>query len=819
MLSKHEIDPFLDIRLEDYVTTRKLGEGAVGAVYHAQRSDDILNERAIKFIAQDRLKDGWQNEINKVNFLGLTDGVVPYISHNSIIINDMPYIWIAFRYVNSKSLKRLIDTKIMTIPMVCDIVGRALAVLHACKEKGITHGDLHAGNILVEEPNPIYIDQDQQRIWITDFSYLSASLGKDMLDDFAGLGIIIGQCLSVINFHNLDGHDKSIYTALKHEFIRDLQETNPTEGVFVRNPRELLRIFEGFKLPRPEENGKGAKRIGDYLAAEILGERFDEWKAIFVPQFAGSEQLFERNICVLTGLRGCGKTMVFRRLTAIFDFHLGEKIPGSEGFLGFYLNARALAEAYPWLPEDEVENARSQITHYFHVCWVIEILEWLLTIGDPAKTSMEWLLSFFKKFYALDLLVTKSKDMVIHHLISFFSQQQESARLKSKYGRKEWELDRIDFLDLFVDVIQQNIASIADKHFYFFLDDYSTPLVTATTQWILNSVVFRRSARAVFKVATESIESIELVGLNGKVLEQDDDFTLIDSGTESIQRKKEQNREIIRNILKPRIERDPILKERKITIEKILGHTPYKNTELARQLRGENAKQKIRYYGTEVFCDLWTSNTREMITLFAQLVTAGSNDLSREDISEGSPLISADTQNRLLRNAGSRYRDLLVSATDPTKRLCNLPPTDRSYGEHIQKIADAFHEIADSELQSKDSKNQSAKTPKQARRIEITDVSRNLPEDLLPYYRGIIRYGLFLRDWRGKSARGKAVPRLFLRGILIPFYTLTFSKRDSVSMSWDGFCAFLRDPKAFAKDWIEKQKKNNPDTNQTKMPI
>ncbi|HMJ89472.1 MAG TPA: hypothetical protein VK530_06630, partial [Candidatus Acidoferrum sp.] len=59
------------------------------------------------------------------------------------------------------------------------------------------------------------------------------------------------------------------------------------------------------------------------------------------------------------------------------------------------------------------------------------------------------------------------------------------------------------------------------------------------------------------------------------------------------------------------------------------------------------------------------------------------------------------------------------------------------------------------------------------------------------YYRGMIRYGLFIRDYKGKSVRGKAVPRLVLRGLLIPYYTLTFSKHDSITMTFAKFCEFL----------------------------
>lgn len=796
-------DPFLGLELEGYVVEQKCGAGKIGAVYYAKRKGNIPDERAIKFISSKSRRNGWENEISKVTKLQLTEGVVPYVTNGEITHAGERYTWIAWKYVKGKSLKDFVETRKISIPLLCDVVVRILSVLHACSKVDVQHGDLHSGNILIEDPNDLNINPEEQRIWVTDFGYLTGSMGKDMLDDYQGLVGIINECLKVVDFHCLEGHDKMLFSALKRECLRDFHETDATQGDFVRNPRKLLERFQALRTQRDQPERQEVKRIGDYLAAEHIGDRYPEWKSLFVPSFIGSDQLLGRNICVLTGLRGCGKTMLFRRMTALFDFHLGPSgVPGADTFTGFYLNARSLAEAFPWLPVDKESDARDQVINYFHVSWILEILEWLTCIyqNQGAKAPPVWLTAFFKNFYYDELVVTESSELIIRHLKSFFAQELEHCRLKSAYRAKEWRLTRLDFLDLFLKEIEENVAPTKGKPFFFFLDDYSTPLVTEATQRILNSIVFRRSARSIFKISTESIESIELGGLHNKALEQEDDFVLIDSGTETIQRSKAINRTTIGKILLPRIERDARLAGRKLSLADILGPTPYNNIQLAEHLRSEDEKKNVKYHGEQVFCDLWSSNVREIISLFAEMIATETPErlITPRD---GEPLISVSLQNKNFRNAGSRYRTLLVAATDPTKKLFEVPASDRSYGEHLQKIADAFHEIAGFELQHKTSKNVEKVRPKQARRIEIADVSKDLPNDLIPYYRGMIRYGLFIRDWRGKSARGKAVPRLYVRSILIPFYTLTFSKRDAITMEWSEFCEFLRNPKEFATNW------------------
>ncbi|MFC1806595.1 hypothetical protein ACFL09_06420 [Planctomycetota bacterium] len=68
-------------------------------------------------------------------------------------------------------------------------------------------------------------------------------------------------------------------------------------------------------------------------------------------------------------------------------------------------------------------------------------------------------------------------------------------------------------------------------------------------------------------------------------------------------------------------------------------------------------------------------------------------------------------------------------------------------------------------------------------------------------YEDLVRYGVFLRDDRGKSVRGAIIPRLYLRRLLIPFCTLTFSKADNIAMNASDFRTFLLHPQDFADRW------------------
>ncbi|MBA3273294.1 MAG: hypothetical protein H0T11_05410 [Chthoniobacterales bacterium] len=117
-------------------------------------------------------------------------------------------------------------------------------------------------------------------------------------------------------------------------------------------------------------------------------------------------------------------------------------------------------------------------------------------------------------------------------------------------------------------------------------------------------------------------------------------------------------------------------------------------------------------------------------------------------------------------------------------------------GEQLVSIVEAFGNIAHSHLRFLQSKNEKGSPPKQATRIEPYEMFALSPE-AQALYEELLRYSVFIEDFRGKSRRGNVVPRLFLRRFLIPHFNLTFSTRDSIEIEPHQFEAFLRNPKLF----------------------
>ena len=389
-------------------------------------------------------------------------------------------------------------------------------------------------------------------------------------------------------------------------------------------------------------------------------------------------------------------------------------------------------------------------------------------------------------------------------LADFKSNQRSVGGKRCSETAFRWILNRL------LHQIQQHHGFGDGKSYYLFLDDYSSPMVNSTMQRILNPIIFRREEGVFFKVSTESTESFFAIGFNGKKLENGPDYKLIDLGSELFKHNRDKSRakDIIVSIFNKRIIRSNMFSGYTVNLEQILGQSGESNISRAEKIR-KNAEQTV-YYGIEVFCDLWSSDIRELIKVFSEMITAEGEDIISNRLGSGDirvPLISSQTQDHVLRETGGRLLYMLGDTTNPN-RSNHSRKGNETYGEHLRQIVSAFQKIAYHDLKTKNSKNQRSTPPKQARKIELT-ASGILNEEADAYYKGLIRYGVFIQDYRAKSVRGTAAQRLYLRSMLIPYCRLTFSRRDCITMDWESFEDFLLNPEKFAKEYINKSKSDN----------
>lgn len=797
----------------EYRITNYRGSGRRGHVFRAQRNDRRV--RALKFVEMSKLTrtHGWEQECYKTHQLEHQPNTVRFYE----FFLYEKYAVMVFDYADGKSLKEKINTRELTVGDIQRVLADLLFFRRDCLSlaRDLQHGDLHPGNIILREP--IMGPPRPYEVMITDFGIGYTGAVLQPKEDLLQIGLILTRMLQCITREHLGQQDRTVYDELcSGVTLKQLKEPSPLErGEEEASVQDVLAELASIRARAfaPEAPTMHAK-FGDYLVGEQLGSRWKEWRELFVSTFPGYEDIVSQNITVLTGTRGCGKTMVFRRLSALLSFEVGPVDDGAAGSLvGFYLNMNDIADAFLFDHSKALtKNLAMRVIQFFHVSLLSEIVRVAGVARQKAPANQKdihdranrWLFdSVVKLVEPATLNPGPGPDMRVAGAL--LDRTKDIIRESKKPPEHLRSLAHNDWLKRLVPELQTKMPWIGGRPIYFFLDDYSLPKVNKPLQRVLNSVIFQRADRFFFKISTESPSTLYRVDYSDKTLDDPHDFELTDLGSVTIDLPDKDRSDFLDEVFRRRFTRDARFQGN--TLTEALGQFKMTWAELARKIRKEpditpgaqkstsSTNGGVLYHGREVFLNMWSGDTRSMVkilqNLLQQLPTNQTPELP----------INPRLQNKVFRNTGGEFLHFL-KACMRTRRQGgpDLPPHITSWGEHLVKIAEAFKEIALHELRTRQGGRKGRNEPKQAFRIEIIDrFSLNGIEKEI--YEDLVRYGVFLRDDRGKSIRGAIIPRLYLRRLLIPYCTLTFSKIDNIPINSSGFKRLLIGPEEFLTSW------------------
>ena len=789
---------FEGIVIEEYKLEEYVGLGKHGVVYRAVR-EDSYSTVACKLIQEKALTKGWKTELAKANKLNGIEQVVPCVFHASKIIDEDVYVYIFSQFIKGKNLRDYIEanSNIITISFIRNLIDQILQVFLAMKEEGISHDDLHEGNILIADPDPRFYDQSP-RIKITDFG-----IATYPVDDYVSLARICHKLLECIDPSTLSGKERFLYSCLIPFLDKEILEHDYTRGEYVRNPRLLIEHLRNLDQEYKDRRGVypklTLKHPFDYMSCEQIGDDFKLLRELYSLQFLGNRDLVERINTVLTGPRGCGKTTIFRNLDLRSQLLAGEGEINDE-YIGVYYQCKDLYYSFPYLREEVSPDVLKITVHYFNLALLLQILDTLVTIdevswktfGDAILTSLEEFIKAELPSYCIPPKGTPN--FRLRHM--FNSVQKEKTDLKKKLESGRYNIISpsegylgLDFLKRFCGFLQESVPWLKNRPFYFFVDDYSLPKISKPLQLSLNRVIFDRCAECFFKISTESVVSLYPYDADRKFLEEAREYDLIDLGDYFLHNKKERRRfllDVINNRLKKAEGISPEYKK----LEGILGKTPYKYNDLAREIADG---KHVHYHGIDTIIDLCSGDIGNILRLLRDIFAQVDGGLDAFSKPKGVKIpIAPEIQDKAIREFGA---DFLT-------RIESFPET----GPQLRKITEAFGDVAQWYLCNRTSKNVKGKPQWQAFRIEIRGKLKFDDPHSRDYYDDLLRYGLFIRDVKGKSIRGAVVPRLYLRRILIPTFRLTFNQRDNIGLEVKGFNTLLRDPEKFTETMRKKAK-------------
>lgn len=379
--------------IEKYRVIGSLGRGFYGATYIAERG--TLKAKCVLKITPVALYEFFRKNFEKEcdlhlrlaegasHIVGIRDAFQAEVTFSDPDAMKLLCHVAELEYVAGKLLKDYMagdcSIEVRTVAQVAVDLLRLRAEL---EQKGLNHNDLHAENLIVEElPAPLRRGDsaldDCVRVKAIDLGSVSDASKSDArearLGDLSWIARHIDALLArlLVNPEAISDRDNRIALALQ-SIVHGLA-TSPDKHR-IPDPADLIeQIKESFyratQPSRPWRSPMALKKFGDHYNAQTL----DSWHAphlLVDPDGTWITEVAKPGPQIVTGMRGCGKTLLLRSL----DFHARaaysrvDESPADtldqlrrDGFVGLFVSAQRLLD----LKEHSLLKIEHRLTRLF----------------------------------------------------------------------------------------------------------------------------------------------------------------------------------------------------------------------------------------------------------------------------------------------------------------------------------------------------------------------------------------------------------------------------------------------------------------------
>jgi hypothetical protein len=798
LLGQEFLPASITINGKTYAPEAPIAAGYKGAVWRIR--DEFGRRRAVKLCTYDDYQDrSYLQEFARASALE------PYREFASPIdaglveltLGSLPaqkFVCFVEEWLDGLTLEAFCEKQrdLVTASFLLAYVKGVSGALSALRTVGLRHDDLHSGNVMLVKPVPGGL-APEWTIKVIDMGSLKPADSPTMKpkDDhrhFVDHLILLWN--TVHGRRVLTGRDRRFLAEASH-LLQSMLDDEPS--IALREPAQIVQHFESAytraSSDRPERRN-GPSSPFEFISAEHIAD-----DRLLVRLFARSSPFLDKvdgpDPCLVTGPRGCGKSMMFRWLSLKAHLHKPAKEIDEFRIAGFYVSCSSdLQNRLAWIRTAALaQRFRREIVHYFNLLLAREVFVTLSMIALRPDREAFWGFGLTQEEeicqFLLERLAPGSRLRIqgvsrLVQVVEAIEGEMVSTDGQILRGLNLTHCTSEAFLGDLTTLLAHNVSYFGEKRITFLIDDFSTHRLAPDVQVVLNQVIWERRPSHVFKLSSEKYGA-KLTDAHGATIDVSREMVEIDCGKEYVAlddaHQVERARAFAVELLDNRLEAAGYAG----TADVLIGPSGWPEGSLGRALaEKQDGRLLDQYHGLECVAGVCSGDISTLLLVYRRMFELGG--------------VTSESTTRVPKH---KQHDAITSVS---RELFGAVKHHLPCGPEMYAVVASFGSLVRNILQhGRWQRKGTGRTPTQCPRIELDQKSggaiETLTEEQQLLARELVRRAIFIEMEPGLSRHGNVTTlRWHLRRVYLPAFRAALAKNDAIKRQVDWLKYLLTNP-------------------------